>query len=124
MGNETLVALNLLSRVKPNVFHNIHNFETTPLLQAKCKIFGKWQPTFREKARLVERSAVMVDILKLAETHTNAAILQTLKVSYGADNTSEAFETFEALEKEGLLFNSGESLEKTSRHKVSGGSSC
>ena len=66
-----------------------------------------------EKARLVELSPAMADILKLAETQTNDEIVQVLKTSYGEDDILEAFERFEALEKEGLLFNRGENLTET-----------
>ena len=66
-----------------------------------------------EKARLVELSPAMADILKLAETQTNDEIVQVLKTSYAEDDILEAFERFEALEKEGLLFNRGENLTET-----------
>ena len=66
-----------------------------------------------EKARVVELSTAMVDVLKLAETQTNDAIVQTLRVSYGEDNISEAFERFAEFEKVGLLFNRGEDLQKS-----------
>ncbi len=66
-----------------------------------------------EKARVVELSPVMADILKLAETQTNDKIVQVLKTSYAEDDILEAFERFEALEKEGLLFNRGENLTET-----------
>ena len=66
-----------------------------------------------EKARLVELSAVMADILKLAETRTSEAIVRTLSASYEADDISEAFERFAELEKEGLLFNRGEDLRES-----------
>ena len=66
-----------------------------------------------EKARVVELSTVMVNILKLAETQTNDAIAETLRASYGEDDISEAFERFAELEKVGLLFNRGEDLQKS-----------
>ena len=66
-----------------------------------------------EKARVVEFSTVMADILKLAETRTNEAIVQTLSASYEEDDISEAFERFAELEKEGLLFNRGETLQRS-----------
>ena len=66
-----------------------------------------------EKARVVELSTVMADILKLAETQTNKAIVQTLSASYEEDDISEAFERFSELEKEGLLFNRGETLQRS-----------
>ena len=66
-----------------------------------------------EKVRVVELSAVMVDVLKLAETQTDAAIIEKLNASYEADEISEAFERFAALEREGLLFNRGEDLQRS-----------
>ena len=63
-----------------------------------------------DKASTVEFSAVMVDILKLAETQTSETIVQTLKDSYPEADIFEAFERFEELEKEGLLFNRGENI--------------
>lgn len=63
-----------------------------------------------EKARVVELSAVMRDILELAETQTNTAIVEILSTSYEASDISAAFERFAELEKEGLLFNRGEDL--------------
>ena len=66
-----------------------------------------------EKARVVELSAVMLDILKLAETQTNDVIVETLRAAYGEYDISEAFERLVALEKEGLLFNRGENLQRS-----------
>ena len=66
-----------------------------------------------EKARVVELSAVMLDILKIAETQTNDVIVETLRAAYGEDDISEAFERFAELEKEGLLFNRGENLQRS-----------
>jgi glycosyltransferase involved in cell wall biosynthesis len=66
-----------------------------------------------EKARVVELSTAMADVLKLAETQTDDSIVQTLRASYGEDDISEAFERFAELEKAGLLFNRGESLQKS-----------
>ena len=65
-----------------------------------------------EKATIVELSAVMVDILKLAETQTSEEIVQTLKTSYEEEGIFEAFERFAELEKAGLLFNRGENLKE------------
>lgn len=66
-----------------------------------------------EKATIVELSAVMVDILKLAETRTSEEIIQTLQTSsYEEEDIFEAFERFAELEKEGLLFNRGENLKE------------
>ena len=64
-----------------------------------------------EKARVVELSAAMVDILKLAETQTHSGIVRTLRASYAEEAILEAFEKLAELEKEGLLFNRGENLQ-------------
>ena len=87
----------------PKTLHPLHLFEEDGVLYAADI----------EKARVVELSAVMADILKLAETQTNEEIVQTLKTSYIEDDILEAFERFEELEKEGVLFNRGESLTET-----------
>ena len=63
-----------------------------------------------EKARVVELSAVMTDILKLAETETDDTIIKTLSASYPEDEISEAFARCSELEKAGVLFNRGEDL--------------
>ena len=78
--------------------HQLHLFEEDGVLYAADL----------NKARVVEISAVMVDILNFAETQTNDGIVRTLKTSYKEDDIFEAFERFEELEKEGLLFNRGE----------------
>ena len=87
----------------PKTLHPLHLFEEEGTLYAADI----------EKARIVELSAVMVDILKLAETQTNEEIIQMLKTSYIEDDLFEAFERFEEIEKEGLLFNRGENLTET-----------
>ena len=87
----------------PKTLHPLHFFEKDGVLYAADI----------EKARVVELSTVMADILKLAETQTNEEIVQTLKTSYIEDDILEAFERFEELEKEGVLFNRGESLTET-----------
>ena len=87
----------------PKTLHELHLFEEEGVLYAADL----------EKARVVALSAVMVDILKLAETQTNEMIVQTLKTAYVADDILEAFERFAEFEKEGLLFNRGEDLTKT-----------
>ena len=73
-----------------------------------------------EKARVVELSAVMMDILKLAETQTSDAIIRTLETSYDADEISEAFERFSEFQKGGLLFNRGEDLQRNFLTKSKG----
>ena len=87
----------------PKTLHPLHLFEEDGVLYAADI----------EKARVVELSTVMADILELAETQTNEEIVQTLKTSYIEDDILEAFERFEELEKEGVLFNRGESLTET-----------
>ena len=87
----------------PKTLHQLHLFEADGVLYAADI----------EKARVVELSAVMADILELAETQANEGIVQTLKTSYIEDDILEAFERFEELDKEGLLFNRGESLTET-----------
>ena len=87
----------------PKTLHPLHLFEEDGALYAADI----------EKARIVELSAVMVDILKLAKTQTNEEIIQMLKTSYIEDDILEAFERFEESEKEGLLFNRGENLTET-----------
>ena len=84
----------------PKMLHPLHLFEKEGVPYAADL----------EKARVVELSAVMMDVLKLAETHTDAAILEKLDASYQADEISEAFARFADLEREGLLFNRGEDL--------------
>ena len=64
-----------------------------------------------EKARVVELSAAMADILKLAETQTHTEIVRILRASYAEEAILEAFERLTELEKEGLLFNRGENLQ-------------
>jgi len=86
----------------PKTLHPLHLFQEE----------GRLYAADTEKARVVELSPAMADILKLAETQTNAEISQLLKTSYAEDDILEAFERFEALEKEGLLFNRGENLTK------------
>ena len=85
----------------PKMLHQLHLFEEE----------GVHYAADLEKARVVELSAVMVDVLKLAETQINDAIIEKLGAAYEADEISEAFERFSELEKEGLLFNRGEDLQ-------------
>lgn len=87
----------------PKILHQLHLFEEEGVPYAADI----------EKARVVELSAVMVDVLKLAETGTDAAIVKKLEVSYESEEISEAFERFSELEKEGLLFNRGEDLKRS-----------
>ncbi|MDE0684174.1 MAG: glycosyltransferase family 4 protein [Candidatus Poribacteria bacterium] len=87
----------------PKILHQLHLFEEEGVPYAADL----------DKARVVELSAVMTDILKLAETQTDDAIVETLSASYEEDDISEAFERFAELEREGLLFNRGEDLERS-----------
>lgn len=85
----------------PKILHQLHFFEEEGVPYAADL----------DKARVVELSTVMMDILKLAETQTDDEIAETLSTSYEEDDISEAFERFAELEREGLLFNRGEDLE-------------
>ncbi len=87
----------------PRVLHRLHLFEEDGVLYAADI----------EKARVIEISVVMVDILKLAEKQTSEEIVQTLNTSYPEDEILEAFERFAEFEREGLLFNRGENLRAT-----------
>ena len=87
----------------PRVLHRLYLFEEEGVLYAADI----------EKARVIEISAVMVDILKLADEQTSEEIVQTLNTSYSEDEILEAFETFSEFEREGLLFNRGENLRET-----------
>ena len=87
----------------PRVLHRLYLFEEDGVLYAADI----------EKARVIEISTVMVDILKLAEERRSAEIVQTLNTSYPQDEILEAFERFAEFEREGLLFNRGENLRET-----------
>ena len=87
----------------PRVLHRLHLFEEDGVLYAADI----------EKARVIEISVVMVDILKLAEKQTSEEIVQTLNTSYPEDEILEAFERLAEFEREGLLFNRGENLRET-----------
>ena len=87
----------------PKILHQLHLFEAAGVSYAADI----------EKARVVELTAVMADILKLAETQTHTGIVRTLRASYEADDISEAFERLAELEKEGLLFNRGEDVQQS-----------
>ena len=87
----------------PRVLHRLYLFEEEGVLYAADI----------EKARVIEISAVIADILKLADEQTSEEIVQTLNTSYSEDEILEAFETFSEFEREGLLFNRGENLRET-----------
>ena len=86
----------------PRVLHQLYLFEEDTVFYAADL----------EKASVVELSAVMFDILKLAEKQTCEGIVQLLKTTYAEDEIYEAFERFAEFEKEGLLFNRGEDFKK------------
>ena len=87
----------------PKTLHPVHIFEEDNVLYAADL----------EKARVIELSVVMAEMLKLAETQNDQEIQQTLGNSYADDDILEAFERFAALERQGLLFNRGEGLRTT-----------
>ena len=87
----------------PKILHQLHLFEEDGVPYAADL----------EKARVVELSAVMVDVLKLAETQTDETIVEVLSASYEDDEISEAFERFSELERDGLLFHRGEDLRRS-----------
>ena len=87
----------------PKMLHQLHLFEEEGVPYAADL----------EKARVVELSPAMLDILKLAETRTGDAIVETLRSSYEEDDISEAFERLAELHEEGLLFNRGEDLQRS-----------
>ena len=84
----------------PKTLHPLHVFEEDEVLYAADL----------EKARVVELSVVMAEMLKFAETRNDQEIQRTLGNSYADDDILEAFERFAALEQAGLLFNRGEGL--------------
>ena len=96
--DETSIMFNF-----PKTLHPLYLFEEE----------GRVYAADVEKATLVELSAVMADILKLAETHTNREIVDALKISHSEDDIFGAFETYAELEQTGVLFNRGENLKET-----------
>ena len=87
----------------PKTLHPLHIFEADSVLYAADL----------EKARVVELSVVMGEMLKFAGTQNDAEIRQILEKFYTDDDILEAFERFAALDREGLLFNRGEGLRTT-----------
>ena len=77
-------------------------FQKPYTLSTYFKRILRFTPQTLRKATIVELSAVMVDILKLAETHTSAEIVQALKNSYEEEDIFEAFEKFAGI-REGRL---------------------
>ena len=86
----------------PRTLHQLYLFEEDAIFYAADL----------EKASVVELSAVMFDILRLAEVQTSKQIVHTLKVSYLEDEIYDAFERLAELENDGLLFNRGENLKE------------
>ena len=86
----------------PRVLHQLYLFEEDSVFYVADL----------EKASIVELTAVMFDILKLAEVQTSEGIVQVLKSTYAEDEIYEAFERFAELENEGMLFNRGENLKE------------
>ena len=87
----------------PKTLHPLHIFEEDEVLYAADL----------EKARVVELSVVMAEMLKFAETQSDQKIHQTLENAYADADILEAFERFRALAQEGLLFNRGAALRTT-----------
>ena len=87
----------------PKTLHPLRIFEEDEVLYAADL----------EKARVVELSVVMAEMLKFAETQNNQEIQRTLGNSYPEGDILEAFERFAVLERQGLLFNRGEDLRTT-----------
>ena len=82
----------------PKPLHQLHLFEQDGCLYAADL----------DKARIVEISLVVADILKLAETQTTEAITHALKNAYSDEDIEEAFETLTEYAQQGLLFTRGE----------------
>ena len=86
----------------PRTLHQLYLFEEAAVFYAADL----------EKGSVVELSAVMYDILELAEARTSEEIVKILKVSYTEDEICEAFERLTELANEGLLFNRGKDLKE------------
>lgn len=82
----------------PKPLHQLHIFEKDDGLYAADL----------DKAHIVEVSAVIVDILKRAETQTVEEITEILKTAYSDSDIEEAFETLIEYVGQGLLLNRGE----------------
>lgn len=87
----------------PKTLHPLHIFKEGEVFYAADL----------EKARVVELSVVMAEMLKFAETQNDQEIQRTLENFYTDDDILEAFERFAILERQGLLFNRGEGLRTT-----------
>ncbi len=82
----------------PKPLHQLHIFEKDGGLYAADL----------DKARIVEISPVIAEILKLAETQTTEAIIQSLKNAYSDEDIEEAFKTLTLYTQQGLLFTRGQ----------------
>ncbi|MDE0427615.1 MAG: glycosyltransferase family 4 protein [Candidatus Poribacteria bacterium] len=82
----------------PKSLHQLHIFEEE----------GKLYAADLDKAQLVEISAVVAHILKLAETQPTEAITDALKTIYDTAEIAQAFEALTEHDRQGLLFNRGE----------------
>ena len=94
----------------PKPLHQLHIFEKDGGLYAADI----------DKARLVEISAVIADILKLSEMQTTTEITEALKMAYGDAEITEAFETLTEYAKQGLLFTRGEKSERLFLNRAGG----
>lgn len=82
----------------PKPLHQLHIFEKDGGLYAADL----------DKARIVEISPVIADILKLAETRTTEEITEILEIAYAEDEIAQAFEVLTEHYRQGLLFNRGQ----------------
>ena len=82
----------------PKHLHQLHIFEKDGGLYAADL----------DKARIVEISPVIADILKFAETQTEEEIAKGLKTLYSDEEIKDAFETLTEYTGQGLLFTRGQ----------------
>ena len=82
----------------PKHLHQLHIFENDGGLYAADL----------DKASLIEVSATIADILKLAETRTTKEITEILETAYAEDEIAQAFEILTEHYRQGLLFNRGQ----------------
>lgn len=84
----------------PRSLHQFHVFEQD----------GELYAADLDKARIVEISAVISNILKLAETQTTEEITQVLKTTYSDTEITQAFEILTEYARQGVLFTRGEKV--------------
>lgn len=82
----------------PKSLHQLHIFEKDDGLYAADL----------DKARIVEISSVIAEILKLVETQTTEEITQGLTGTYSKDEIQGAFETLTQYATQGLIFDRGQ----------------